>query len=109
MLLSTQTALPTYLADATDEPALVGTIGSARGVTLSSYIPKTFYRDKTAVFEAAHSDSTGIRSIILARYSDYYGSGQYWAYIFDHAQTKDGYSALTVTIRCGFTRPLTNP
>lgn len=107
--LSTQTNFPTYLADASAEPALVGTIGGYRTVTLSTYVPKTFYRDKTAVFEAAHSDTTAIRCIILGRYSDYNGSGQYWAYIFDHAQTKDGYSALTVTIRCGFTRPLTNP
>ena len=105
--LCTATTLPAYTDDTT-RPALVGSVGGAQLVN-EAYVANTFYRDATAYFNGTTGTSTGIRTVSLYSYSEYGGSWQCWAFLFDHAQTKaDGYG-LTLRFRRALNRVLVNP
>ena len=105
--LCTATTLPAYTDDTT-RPAIVGVIGGAQLVN-EAYVANTFYRDATAYFNGTTGTSTGIRTVSLYSYSEYGGSWQCWAFLFDHAQTKaDGY-CLTLRFRRSLNRVLVNP
>ena len=105
--LSTTTTLPAYTDDTT-RPALSGSVGGAQLVS-EAYVANTFYRDAKAYFNGTTGTSTNIRTVSLYSYSNYSGSWQCWAFLFDHAQTKaDGYG-LTLRFRRALNRVLVNP
>ena len=105
--LSTTTTLPAYTDDTT-RPALSGSVGGAQLVS-EAYVANTFYRDATAYFNGTTGTSTNIRTVSLYSYSNYSGSWQCWAFLFDLAQTKaDGYG-LTLRFRRALNRVLVNP
>lgn len=102
-VLSTTSSLFPY----TDEnpPSTTGAIGGYVTGSYSTYVSKTFYRDKTYYFSASHSNTSAIRSFMVHAYWDRVG----WQFLFDSAKTKDGNHALSLTIRCALNRVLVNP
>jgi hypothetical protein len=99
--LSTQATLYTY--GASNPPTWGGAIGAGVQATLSPYVAGSFYRDRTWTFPSTHSNTTAIRSFLLA------GNWGAFQFLFDSAKTKTNLHALSLPLRTSITRVLTNP
>lgn len=101
--ITTTSSLIGYADEA--EGYISGAIGSSVAGSKSTYVLGTFYRDSTYVFASTHSNTTAIRSFILA---EYYGKVA-WQFLFDTAKGKTSKQSLSLTIRRALNRVLVNP
>ena len=101
--ISTKSSLFAY-TDGTP-PNVAGAIGTYATASLSTYVSKSFYRDKTFYFSAAHSNTAAIRSFLMVDSLSHVG----FQFLFDSAKGKTGNQALSLTVRCSLGRILTNP
>ena len=101
--ITTTSSLIGYTDEA--EGTVSDAIGSRVDGSKSTYASKTFYRDSTYAFSSTHSNTTAIRSFILA---DYY-SKRAWQFLFDTAKGKTSNQSLSLTIRRALNRVLVNP
>ena len=101
--ITTTSSLIGYADEAAD--TVSGEIGSYVNGSKSAYAAKSFYRDSTYTFGSTHSDTTAIRSFILADYFDKVA----WQFLFDTAKGKTSKQSLSLTIRRALNRVLVNP
>lgn len=101
--ISSTSSLLTYGDDT--NVAVTGAIGSYVTGSKSAYVSKTFYRDASYTFPSTHSNTTSIRSFMLA---EYFGNVA-WQFLFDTVKGKTSNQQLTLTIRRALSRVLVNP
>lgn len=101
--ITTTSSLIGYADEA--DVAVSGAIGSQVNGSKAAYVSKTFYRDSTYTFASTHSNTTAIRSFILA---EYFGKAV-WQFLFGTAKGKTSNQSLSLTIRRALNRVLVNP
>lgn len=101
--ITTTSSLIGYTDEA--DGTVSGAIGSLVGGSQSTYASKTFYRDSTYTFSSTHSNTTAIRSFILAEYYNKMA----WQFLFDTPKGKTSNQSLSLTIRRALNRVLVNP